>query len=121
MNLFSKGGVTVQGIVIPHDTADERIENIWRDMPLANQNRFVYPPSTNFFDILTATPVLGTNRSQLSFVPVTITLPNAFNGTARYTDWEGKPIRFSIEIEAIKRTQLNEITYWWRPIHGYLT
>jgi len=120
VNMFSKGPIEITVIVIPHDTADDNIENIWLDVPIADQNRFNFDPAADYIDRQTVIATLGTNRSILSIIPK---MREEDLGNTHFTknDFLGKPIRFSIEIKATKRTQVNEFTYHWRPIHGYLS
>lgn len=123
LNVFSKGPINLTGMTIPHDTGDDRIENIWLAQPIAVQNKFSYEPTADYYDWLLQQRHRGTDRNILSFIPVELTIPplGGILGKIRYEDREGKPIRFSIEIDSKKRTQINEIGFNWRPIHSYLT
>ena len=102
-NLFSKGEIKLKGITVPMEYYSESI----REQGISQT--FTYPPSVDAWQPLLDSILTGTNTNVLSFVPDTST-----------DDWYGKPIEFSIEIEAELRTQINELVIFWRPIYTYL-
>ena len=120
VQMYSRGEITVKGITIPYESADERIDNL--SFPLSWQE-FKYNPSISSVQPLTGNLTTPTNRSVLSFVPQTPWgnwIQRDGINIQSYNDYVGKPLRFSIEVESTCRTQINEIAIHWRAINKYL-
>ena len=121
VNIFTRGGTDINGITIPIVDYDERIDNM--SYPISRQ-KFTYNASTMSLHPMTNNMILGTERSILSFIPQSpygIHSIERFEVVEGYDDMTGKPIRFSIEIDSSLRTQINQISFHWRPIHSYLS
>lgn len=120
-NMYSRGEIKMRGIVIPYEDYDERIDNL---SYARTTQEFIYNPSVSSVHPLTNSFTTGTDRNVLSFVPKTpYGLYRNRNGDwmQAYDDYQGKPLRFSVEIESELRTQINAVAVYWRPIHTYLS
>jgi hypothetical protein len=120
VNVYAAGPITLSGIVIPEEDYDERIDNL--SFIMANQT-FNYPPSRTSLDPLSGALLAGTDKNILSFIPQhPFRIVTNQNDTAMraYDDFLGKPIRYSVEVSASGRTQLNAIIIYYRPINTYL-
>lgn len=139
-NIFSRGGTTIKGISIPRmneyitgdfddktisttfgTIADERITNLSMGsmFDIAHQT-FQFYPSTHVDIIYGRTAPwswFGIGSNIIAIVPSHPILEDL----DKYNDWYGKPIRFSVEVESLLRTQINSINIHWRPIHTYLS
>lgn len=117
-NIFSKGYITLRGVTIPKDLGDDRIENGLNNSPTYQE--FNYNPTIDSVPnpLFPSNEVSGTNRSVISFIPKAFV--NASSGVIPKDDTLAKPIRFSIEVEASRRTQISQIELYWRPIYQYL-
>jgi hypothetical protein len=128
-NMFSKGYITMRGISIPNDSIDDRIDNlhnVTRDVEKIFTRRdqtFEYNPTidyatNDYHPLHTNDYISGTQTNLLRF----INKADSFVDNKEYgwNDLTGKPIRYGIDIIASKRTQINQIGFYWRAIHSYL-
>jgi hypothetical protein len=124
VNIFSRGGMVLKNITTPRhnettlgdydlmvgDRADERIENKPHQ---AEGAEYGYEPSINSVINYAGFPIeyqgIGTNI--ISCVP----------SVSEDDDWHGKPIKYSLEIQSVLRTQINSVEIYWRPIHTYIS
>lgn len=79
---------------------------------------------TRLFPITRAN-LRGTQSNLISFIPTSQDNTDFDNRDGQNyiqatDDFIGKPIRFSVELDCWFRTQLNELSIHWRPIHSYL-
>lgn len=120
VNIYAAGEITLSGIVIPEEDYDERIDNLTFALP---GQTFTFPPSRTSFDPLTGGFTPGTDKNVLSFIPQhpsRVVNNQGYTAMRAFDDFLGKPIRYSVEISASGRTQINAIVIYFRPIHTYV-
>ena len=115
LNIFSKGEIKVSLITYHEDVFDDRTSK-YSELLRKHLQEFLYPPTVDNYDPYKNLVVLGTNTNILTFVPRSERQQLLDVIEDRY----GKAVRFAIDIRASRRTQLNSITFYWRPIHTYL-
>lgn len=120
LNIFSKGYIGINAIAIPYENDDERIDNL--ALPIINQS-FVFNPTRAEADPISLATPSSTQRNIISVIPQNPYGTYQNHGESdtidTWDDFYGKPIRFSVEVYAELRTQLNELVIHWRPIHTY--
>ena len=62
------------------------------------------------------TGIVGTQSTRLSVIPENQDMVNPWE----FNDWNQKPLRFSVAVEAEYRTQINALEFHWRPINTYI-
>lgn len=117
-NLFSEGNITLTSVVNRRDVGDERIENSYdRQVFTFKQTKLTAESNPHPITLINDSANI-TNKNVLTIIPEpTIT------GTEEdftITDDNLKGISFSLEIDTEMKTQINEITFYLRPIHLYL-
>ena len=129
MNLYSKGIIVIDLRYFNYDSIDNRIDEI-NAMPAEYGNatkidRYMFNPTISraagqYAENQTAPAITGTNNNVLHIIPNSNFEDNIEN-LKKIFDINGKPIKFALDIYTEYRTQLNELSYYWRPIHGYLS
>ena len=105
--MFSKGVIDIKTRIISHDgLSDDAIANIGRT-DIADRN--IFYSTIDSTDSVTGVTTTGTQSNILGIIP-----------DAGSNDVAGKPVKFSIEIETSQRTQINELSFYWRPVNSYL-
>jgi len=124
-NIFSKGEISISTRSFPYESfnpnfADERIDDSTGDMSTNILSRgtetFTFSPSISNVHPISGEVITGTGSNILEVV----TRSPFLNQSDLREDFYGKPIRFSVEIEASFRTQINSFNFYWRPTFAYL-
>jgi len=129
MNLYSKGIIVIDLRYFNYDSIDNRINEI-NQLPLefgpeAKIDRYMFNPTVNrqagtYAENLNVSAIIGTNNNVLHIIPNS-NFEESLENLKKIFDINGKPIKFALDIFTEYRTQLNELSYYWRPIHGYLS
>lgn len=115
MNIYSKGKIDVKVNTIERETDDDRITNKSSNLT-ESVEEFSFNPPYASYDFDNDATLTGTGTNVLEIVPRSPYLANE----TFYDDY-GKPVKVSIDISSFYRTQLDTISYHWRPIHTYLS
>lgn len=140
LNLYSQGIIRMETVYINYDAIDDRIENKNRLLDSytntsvvgsrsEQEEKYIFNPTetydranrygvVNMGEIQWQPLIKGTGKNILKIIPNSNYQNNQTAG--EIFDLNGKPVKFSIEIYTEFRTQLNQISYYWRPIHVYL-
>lgn len=131
LNIYSKGFIRVETYYNNYDATDDRIEynnklhNIdYAAFPKSGKNIYRFNPTVNrtgnYAEDNVSPDILGRQKNVISIVPQSQYDDDTVSPFSQIFDLDGKPIRYSIEIYSEYRTQINEISFYWRPIHEYL-
>jgi hypothetical protein len=117
-NIYSESEITVKTLVNRRDVFDERISNNY------DVQTFIFNPTAVTIESnphpITQIDNSGaiTNTNVLTAIPSPATTGDEVEYTIDDSNLKG--ISFSVEIEGEMKTQINEITFYLRPIHLYL-
>lgn len=124
-NLFTKGYLAVTSrSIFRHaeavrgtndgSLADDRIENQTSPGDAAVQTFNFNPSIDSTSDV--GWLMQGTGSNNLSIVPAT-----PFDSSLDMEhDYTAKAVRYAVDFDTYSRTQLNQMSIYWRPIHSYL-
>jgi len=129
MNLYSKGIIVIDLRYFNYDSIDNRINEINQLPqafgPAAKIDRYMFNPTISrpsgiYAENQAASAITGTNNNILHIIPNS-NFEESLENLKKIFDINGKPVKFAVDIFTEYRTQLNELSYYWRPIHGYLS
>lgn len=131
LNIYSKGKIRVETYYNNYDATDDRIENNnklhnidYAGFPKTGKNIYRFNPTVsrtgNYAEDRVSPDIVGRQTNILQIVPQSQYDDDTVSPFSQIFDLDGKPIRYSIEIYSEYRTQINEISFYWRPIHEYL-
>lgn len=131
LNIYSKGYIRVETYYNNYDATDDRIEhnnklhNVdYAGFPKTGKNIYRFNPTVsrtgNYAEDRVSPDIVGRQTNVLQIVPQSQYDDDTVNPFSQIFDLDGKPIRYSVEVYSEYRTQINEISFYWRPIHEYL-
>lgn len=130
LNLYSRGYIRIEVYTNNYDSSDDRIKNdndILRTYSddTTGRVRHVFSPTEDrnkqrYAEFTDNGPVAGRYTNILQIIPQSQYGEDELEPLSKIFDLDGKPIKYGIEIYTEYRTQLNEIAFYWRPIHTYL-
>jgi hypothetical protein len=132
INIYSKGFIRVENYYNNYDSTDDRIENNnklhnvdYAGFSKTGKSIYRFNPtitrtSPRYAEDNAAPTIEGRQTNILQITPQSQYDEDTTDPFSQVFDLDGKPIRYSVEIYSEYRTQINEISFYWRPIHGYL-
>jgi hypothetical protein len=121
LNIFSKGQIDVSGVSIPLENMDEAMFETVFDKSIESFSYLPTVANKHPLGKIYASPY-QTGRNTISFIPrVPQFTQTQANDDLEWNDFAVKPIRYGIDIETELRTEINAISFYWRPINKYLS
>lgn len=108
VNIASKRSKVIRILSVPLDEQEDRIDAVSNQEATTQEYTFPDP-------LIAPVPDSDKVRNILEVVPTNDTTNDVFG-----IDDIGKPIRFSIEIETKGKAQINQLSFYWRPIKTHL-
>lgn len=108
VNVASKRSKTIRIVSVPLDEQEDRVDALTNQEATVQEYTFPDP-------LIAPVPDSDKVRNIIEVIPTNDEANDVFG-----IDDIGKPIRFSVEIETKGRAQLNQLSFYWRPIKTHL-
>jgi hypothetical protein len=133
-NIYSKGYIRIESYYNNYDSGDSRIEvdnqlmpgKYASNEPRSGKTAYMFNPTVRrdtgvYAENLLAPQVEGRYTNIIQIIPQSQFDDDELQPFSKIFDLDGKPVKYGLELYTEYRTQLNEISFYWRPIHGYLS